>query len=169
MYTVQYQSYVWNIMATSRIQLYGSKVVVGDLLLLNGGNKPEIATDALLDEPFENVVLPMVGYDVLYPTNKIGECYQSFLAGENVKFEKNAPDESTAKGSYRRLVARADNLSYEMLANNSASGTTDVRFIFDLPKGSYATMFFRELMLKTVARDSTKAASSIEPSVDEST
>jgi tRNA pseudouridine13 synthase len=148
-------------MATERMKRYGNQVVVGDLVLLDdGNNKPIIVTETDLNGPskndairISNVVLPMPGYDILYPTNEIGSLYQEFFQKEQVQFEKHIiNDESKARGSYRRLIVHVENLTHERLSSNNT--VVDVKFTFNLPKGSYATMFLRELMLKTVARDS---------------
>jgi TruD family tRNA pseudouridine synthase len=150
----QYQSYIWNMMATERLRRYGNKVVPGDLLLAEGGDFPELATEHSLNEAIEKVVLPMPGYDVRYPQNEIGQLYQDLLTRENVRFDKSAPEESKAKGAYRRLITSVSNLTYELLPLEGDS--VNVKFSFELPKGSYATMLLRELMLKTVARDSSE-------------
>lgn len=138
-------------MATERMRLYGNKVVIGDLILRNGSNKPEVVTVDLLNESFENVVLPMVGFDVQYPDNSVGQLYFDLLKSENVAFHKSSPEESKAKGSHRRLIAKVCNLSYEPFTGKD--NEMDVKMFFDLPKGSYATMLLREMLLKTVVRD----------------
>jgi tRNA pseudouridine13 synthase len=154
---LKYQSYVWNMMTTERMQLYGNQVVVGDIVLID--NKPIHVTESdLSDESkkevyhMSNVVLPMPGYDTIYPDNQIGTLYKEFLEKENVVFDKNAThDEAKARGSYRKVIAHVDQFTYERLPTESSS--VDVQLKFNLPKGSYATMLLRELFLKTVARD----------------
>lgn len=141
-------------MATERLRRFGNKVVPGDLLLTEGSTLPVYATGDSLDEPIEKIVLTMPGHGVLYPANEIGQLYQDILNRENVQFDKSAQEEeSKAKGSYRRLITSVGNLAYDLLPA-AGGGSVDATFSFDLPKGSYATMFLRELMLKTVARDS---------------
>jgi tRNA(Glu) U13 pseudouridine synthase TruD len=145
-------------MATERMRRYGNTVVAGDLLLAEGcSNKPFVASESDVgSKSIANVVLPMPGYGTIYPSNDIGQLYQKFLEQENVHFDKNAlHDESKARGSYRRLIAYVENLTYEVApSNENSTEVVDVKFTFSLLKGSYATMFLRELMLKTVARDS---------------
>jgi tRNA pseudouridine13 synthase len=157
----KYQSYVWNRMATERMRLYGPVVVIGDLLFPEGcsSGKPTIANaNDVGSKSILNVVLPMPGYEILYPTNVIGQLYKDFLEQEKVQFDKNAlHDESTARGSYRRLISYVENFTFAVIPSTSTTqdpDVVDVKFTFDLSKGSYATMLLRELMLKTVARDS---------------
>jgi tRNA pseudouridine13 synthase len=109
---------------------------------------------------FEDVVLPLPGHGVLYPTHQIGDLYRSFLESEGVSFRKDSPPESTAKGGYRKLVARVYNFTVEPRPAAGANGDDyqlDVTLKFDLPTGSYATMLLRELMLTTVARNTRDA------------
>ena len=104
-----------------------------------------------------DVVLPMLGYDSILPDNEVGRYCETLLRNENVSFDKDSPAEATAKGSYRQILAKADHVSYEMIPDQDRDKDEDndlvnVKFSFDLPTGTYATMFFRELMLTTVAR-----------------
>ena len=159
-----YQSYVWNTMASERITLYGTKVVAGDLVLSSDGNVRVVDDPSKMDGKlleFDNVVLPLPGYDVKYPTHKVGSRYSEFLAHDRVSVDKAAPPECTAKGGYRRIVARAYNFLQEaVVVAEDGAGDDGVRgsalhwkLRFDLPAGCYATMLLRELMLTTVVRD----------------
>ena len=147
-------------MATERMQLYGNRIVSGDLVLAKASDsKPIVATETdLVDESkkdvfnMANVVLPMPGYDTIYPNHKIGILYKEFLRKDNVQFDKSGVhDEAKARGSYRRLIAHVDKLLFER--QPCKSSLVNMKLKFHLPKGSYATMLLRELMLKTVARD----------------
>ena len=148
-------------MATERMKLYGNQIVAGDLVLVEKGcNKPTIVTEMDLNDESKKgvflmtkVVLPMPGHDTIYPNNEIGRMYKAFLEKENIQFDKNvADDEAKARGSYRRVIAQVDHFTCERLPSEPSS-SMDVQLKFNLPKGSYATMLLRELMLKTVARD----------------
>eukprot|EP00977_Amphora_coffeiformis_P016539 scaffold5141_cov169-Amphora_coffeaeformis.AAC.6 len=150
-----YQSFVWNKAASERIRRYGAKdVVVGDLVESASGSldkKPTLVTSEEMARGYsiESVVLPLPGYNVEYPSNLIGQVYQDLLTTDGVEFTKDAPIGATAKGSYRSLIARAQNVQHHWLNEDSAPAC---RFQFDLPSGSYATMLLRELLRTTVAR-----------------
>jgi len=151
-----YQSYVWNLMATERVRRYGTKVVEGDLILEYGDSSAvKYVTEDMLtsDLTLHDVVLPMPGFDVKYPNNEVGKLYSEFLDRSGITFEKNSPLDATAKGSYRRLVAKAGNIDFDLKFSDLLPGTLDLSLTFDLPKGCYATMLLRELMLTTVVRD----------------
>lgn len=144
-----YQSFIWNSAATERIRLYGAKtVVVGDLVEEAASDSPlHITSDEMAETySFHDVVLPLPGYKIEYPSNKVGDVYKDMLSKDRISFTKDAP--ATAAGSYRRLVAVAQNLQHEWLE----TGTSDCKLVFDLPSGSYATMLLRELFRTTISR-----------------
>jgi len=147
-----YQAYVWNVMATERIKRYGTEIIVGDLVQRSGGkDEVEFVTSASKSlYELGDIVLPLPGYSVRYPGHSIGDMYHQKLSEDGVVFSKSAPLESTAKGSYRRLFVRAENMSFDTLEDGEKELHMKLRF--SLPTGSYATMFLRELMLTTVVR-----------------
>lgn len=149
--STQYEAYIFNKLATERMRLYGANVVPGDLIQIEGSNEVVMVDEtSLTNAKFEQVVLPMMGYDSLIPNNEVGRYCEALLKEENVRFDKDAPADATIKGSYRRILAKADNVSYEIISDKHHS--VNAKFSFDLPAGAYATMFFRELMLSTVTR-----------------
>jgi tRNA pseudouridine13 synthase len=149
-----FQSYVWNSMATERLKLYGAKVIEGDLIQRNENEyQVELASGDLSDLSIYDVVLPLPGYDVLYPGNRMSKLYEDFLERSKVSFEKSAPPEATARGGYRRLIVEASNLNCETFQEEAEPHLLSARLSFDLPKGTYATMLLRELLLTTVTRD----------------
>lgn len=147
-YISAYQALIWNKAATERLQKYGCKVIPGDLIQSADGSI-EIVTETTVS--IKDVVLPLPGYDIQYPRNEIGDFYKNILDQDLVSFRKDAPPESTAKGSYRRLLSFAENVSHEILTDDKNS-SLHCKLTFDLPKGSYATMLLRELMLQTCTR-----------------
>lgn len=98
-----------------------------------------------------------------YPSNEIGELYEKILKNDGVELsEKCNIQEATAKGSYRKLIQKANNLSWENVSecsDDSRQPEVDdpvvdaARFCFDLDSGCYATMMLRELMVTTMVRD----------------
>ncbi|KAK6175829.1 hypothetical protein SNE40_014213 [Patella caerulea] len=94
LYVHSYQSYIWNSMVSRRIQLYGFKLVEGDLVLntdnnCNGESKVDIKPvvidkDNIKDYSILDVVLPLPGYEMIYPTNNVGELYKELLAEDGI-------------------------------------------------------------------------------------
>jgi tRNA pseudouridine13 synthase len=164
-YINAYQSFIWNKVASERMERFGPKVIIGDLYRLTSGetNDVRVVGDDISSIDVSQVVLPLPGYSIRYPENEIGELYHEFLNVDNVRFDRSAPAEATAKGGYRPLIAFAEGVevSFDCKsmddskadAVDTAPGTvTDFKLKFDLPSGSYATMLMREMLLTTVAR-----------------
>ena len=160
-----YQSLVWNAMASRRMALYGASVVPGDLARNRKTGEVQLVDEkTLTDFEFSDVVLPLPGHRVQYPQNEVGRCYEAFLARDNVRFERDAPLEATAKGAYRNVVVKVESLvlnwysddgdvSDDRSRTDKEGAVSNVELQFELPSGSYATMMLRELMTTTIRRD----------------
>lgn len=137
-------------MASKRLREYGTRVVPGDLVLggVHGGIS-KVEQDSLSKYQLRDVVLPIPGYSVEYPTNNVGKFYEDFLSKENVQFDKDAFEAAATKGAYRQLIAVPTNFDCKVQVYENS---IDAEFQFDLDKGSYATMLLRELMLTTICR-----------------
>jgi tRNA pseudouridine13 synthase len=152
MYLHAYQSLVWNTAAGKRWELFGDRVVEGDLVVVSEHRdkeaQPAVAEEeaevdesgevvivpegaASGDDPFtraraltaeevasgkytiRDVVLPLPGWDVIYPANAIGEAYKEFMASEAgggldpYNMRRKHKDYSLA-GDYRKLIAGTD-------------------------------------------------------------
>lgn len=149
-----FQSYVWNQMATERLRL-GAFPLVGDLYSSSeNNNEVKVVTDpscVALDE----IVLPLPGYNIQYPTNVLGQIYKQFMENQGGIFRKEG--EFSAKGGYRFLVAKAKCIEWhpihEMKGDDGEAIVTTALFKFSLPSGSYATQgLLRELMTTQLAR-----------------
>ena len=156
-----YQSYIWNLMATERLQRLGYGVVEGDLVL-EGDDNVKYITENLSAWKIDDVVLPLPGSHVLFPTNAVGDLYKEILKRDEVLFSKDAPDESTARGSYRRLIAKAENIELKLNDTGEEKVVPAFTLSFDLSRGCYGTAFLRELMMTTIDRFSESAADEAE-------
>lgn len=118
MYLHSYQSLLWNKIVSRRINKYGLKPIVGDLVFKdnelkdapievfeegeeNGEEEEEtdlsnvkfpeveiITEDKLSKYTIFDVVYPLPGCDVRYPDNEIGKWYIDLLAEDNLTSEK---------------------------------------------------------------------------------
>ncbi|KAK1740799.1 pseudouridine synthase, TruD family [Skeletonema marinoi] len=161
-----YQSFVWNKVATERVRRYGIQPIEGDLYFKDSDSDVHVVTDPNTVN-ISQVVLPLPGYTIQYPTNEIGDLYREILAADGVQLSvKNDTEESSAKGSYRKLIQQANNLKWDVAATNeevNSNSSTEkdpvvdaARFTFELESGCYATMMLRELMLTTLSRGNGK-------------
>jgi tRNA pseudouridine13 synthase len=108
MYIHAYQSYVWNHVASYRWGKYGTKVIPGDLILLD--TQPQVKMGGADDDTPDmngeweafyaqvrtltaediasgkytifDIVLPQPGYDVTYPENDTGAYYKTFMSSQ---------------------------------------------------------------------------------------
>lgn len=149
MYVHAYQSLVWNTIAGKRWELFGDRVIEGDLILVHEHNKKAegSAAESTIDEQGEpiilaaptdratqpddferarpltsdeavsgrynifDVVLPLPGFDVVYPSNAIGQEYKTFMGSERgggldpYDMRRSWKDLSLS-GGYRKMLAR---------------------------------------------------------------
>ena len=159
-----YQSLVWNFAASKRIEMYGNKVVLGDLYMeddkLAERCNVQVVTSSvdISSISLDQIVLPLPGFNIIYPENEIATFYKEFLENDGVCFTKESESECTAKGSYRKLIVRPKNLTSSLVVRNDDRNHTgspfsqDLNLSFELPKGSFATMCLREMMLTTAFR-----------------
>jgi tRNA pseudouridine13 synthase len=114
----QYQALVWNHAATQRLLLYGGQVVAGDLVVADRSEIRQVQVVMAGEEAqfrMAQVVLPLPGWNVMYPQNAVAQVYEQMLAQDSIEFKKkekgddddNGEKESSAKGSYRFLLAQS--------------------------------------------------------------
>ncbi|XP_066490526.1 pseudouridylate synthase PUS7L [Tiliqua scincoides] len=167
-YIHAYCSKIWNEAAAYRIKIYGTRVVSGDLIFCEKSADSSLMTDKVHivapEEEIANkytinqVILPMAGYSVQYPTHKLGEWYHERLAGDGLQtctfrlpeLQLNVP------GCYRYLLKQPHNLSYHFLTEDKkeigngdsplqdSEGSLSLSFWLD--PSCYATVCLREIM-----------------------
>ncbi|XP_069484117.1 pseudouridylate synthase PUS7L [Ambystoma mexicanum] len=172
-YVHAYCSRVWNEAVSYRLNTYGSKAVEGDLVLddgnVDGKTSPSGKVHTVTAEEeasnmytIHQVVLPMLGYSVVYPSNKVGQWYREKLTSDGLQtcnfrvqsLQLNVP------GCYRLIVKQIHNLSYKILEDTDISEESDrdvkisndrvskasLSLSFDLDSSCYATVCLREIM-----------------------
>lgn len=138
-------------MASERLR-HGPKVLVGDLIIGRDGSPMVVGEKDLPTVCLEQVVLPLPGgKTTVYPEN-MRLVYKDFLKRDGIALE-NLPDEvNKSKACYRSLVAPVNIISFDVLRTQESS-STDLKLVFELDKGCFATMLMRELQRTTKARD----------------
>ncbi|NXY90647.1 PUS7 synthase, partial [Alcedo cyanopectus] len=170
MYIHSYQSYVWNNMVSKRIEEYGLRAVPGDLTL-KGATAVHIEEGDVDNYTIHDVVMPLPGFDVIYPKHKIGEAYKEMLVADNLDINnmRHKIRDYSLSGAYRKIIIRPQNVSWEVVAYDDPRiplFTTDLdklegkplpalptdgkfralKMEFSLPPSTYATMAIREVL-----------------------
>ena len=120
---------------------------------------------------FEDLVIPIVGYEIYYPKNDIKDYIEELLKKDELSF-KDFEYQSVnfnSTGYFRKVIEKPlNNVTYEIINHDepdidlqtpyynvephpkvSGSKYTSIRFVFQLPQSTYATMLFRELTKKS--------------------
>nr|XP_023019987.1 pseudouridylate synthase 7 homolog isoform X1 [Leptinotarsa decemlineata] len=146
LYLHSFQSFIWNKMVSMRLKLYGMKPVEGDLVFvtdLQEESSGESVLAAAKDEDSEveanegvkcktevkvltatdisnytvyDVVLPLPGYDVVYPEN-LKQYYKEALEEHELTLEmtKQKVRSYNLSGDYRKILGRAKDLSWKIM------------------------------------------------------
>lgn len=167
-YIHAYSSKVWNEAASYRLATYGSKVVKGDFICLDEDIDEHFPNDKvhLVTEEEEaagtytihQVVLPVLGYNIQYPENKVGQWYREVLSRDGLQtcrfkvpaLKLNVP------GCYRQILKHPHNLSYQLMRDHDIDvkmqgshieeAIRSLLISFDLSASCYATVCLREIM-----------------------
>ncbi|NXU13930.1 PUS7L protein, partial [Pardalotus punctatus] len=166
-YIHAYCSKIWNEAASYRLKTYGSKVVEGDLVFLEENDESISLNDKVhvvtASEESANkysiyqVVLPMVGHSVKYPSNKVGQWYRERLSKDELELCKFrvSPLQLNIPGCYRLILKNVQNLSYFLEGSEKGIKIEDnhlndlkvsLHLSFDLDPSCYATVCLREIM-----------------------
>ncbi|XP_075768170.1 pseudouridylate synthase 7 homolog isoform X2 [Pelodiscus sinensis] len=170
MYIHSYQSYIWNNMVSKRIEEYGLKPISGDLVL-KGATAVHIEEADVDDYTLHDIVMPLPGFDVIYPKHKIGDAYKEMLAADNLDINnmRHKIRDYSLSGAYRKIIIRPQNVSWEVVAYDDPRiplFNTDLdklegkpppilategkfkalKMEFSLPPSTYATMAIREVL-----------------------
>uniref|UniRef100_A0A8C9A3T0 Pseudouridylate synthase 7 homolog n=1 Tax=Prolemur simus TaxID=1328070 RepID=A0A8C9A3T0_PROSS len=170
MYIHSYQSYVWNNMVSKRIEDYGLKPIPGDLVL-KGATATYIEEEDINNYSIHDVVMPLPGFDVIYPKHKIRDAYREMLTADNLDIDnmRHKIRDYSLSGAYRKIIIRPQNVSWEVVAYDDPKiplFNTDVdnlegkpppvfasegkyralKMDFSLPPSTYATMAIREVL-----------------------
>eukprot|EP01125_Pyxidicula_operculata_P000965 TRINITY_DN1084_c2_g1_i1.p1 TRINITY_DN1084_c2_g1~~TRINITY_DN1084_c2_g1_i1.p1 ORF type:complete len:710 (-),score=167.90 TRINITY_DN1084_c2_g1_i1:139-2007(-) len=135
LYVHAYQSYVWNMAASKRINLGVDMLpMIGDLVLVKNGSK-NIEYEYVTEENRSNytihdVYLPLPGYSVKYPTNEVGKYYEEIMKEDNLSPHdmKRSQRVFSLPGGYRQLLKKPTSFEYSLVTYsdyNVALTTTD--------------------------------------------
>ncbi|OWK17039.1 PUS7L, partial [Cervus elaphus hippelaphus] len=168
-YVHAYSSKIWNEAVSYRLATYGTRVVEGDLVCLDEdtdneqlpSSKVHLVTkeeESANTYAIHQVVLPVLGYNIQYPKNKLGQWYQEVLSRDGLQTCKfKIPTlKLNVPGCYRKILKHPCNLSYQLMEDHGIEvkkegshideGTLSLLISFDLDASCYATVCLREIM-----------------------
>ncbi|XP_048239142.1 pseudouridylate synthase 7 homolog [Haliotis rufescens] len=148
MYAHAYQSYVWNSMTSRRLDEFGYKVKVGDLVIPHSINwerkgeageskmQPTVVTDENQSEySMQDLVLPLPGHDVIYPEGKVGSWYRELMEKDDLDIDnmKQKNKDYSLPGDYRHLLVTPRDVTWDLMTYNDftvplSQGDLDVMF-----------------------------------------
>jgi len=175
LYVHAYQSYIWNKIASKRINLAPTPIdlipIVGDIVLdKTMGEYIYVTKENLQNYSITDVYLPIPGYAVKYPKNEIFSFLKDLMAEDDLDPNdmKRNQHQFSLPGGYRPLIRKPLDFNYsvchyddlkapltltdvEVIEGspepvNSSTGTfTAVIIKMTLDSATYATMVIREL------------------------
>ncbi|KAJ8371780.1 hypothetical protein AAFF_G00302240 [Aldrovandia affinis] len=170
MYIHSYQSFVWNTMVSRRIQAFGLQAVEGDLVL-RGGAAHVLSEAEAESHSIHDVVMPLPGFDIIYPTHHLGQGYREMLKADDLDVDnmRHSVRDYSLAGAYRRIIIRPRDVSWEVIEYDDPRISLvhsdlekldnkpppvypkegkykALRMDFALPSSTYATMAIREVL-----------------------
>ncbi|MEX2682824.1 MAG: tRNA pseudouridine(13) synthase TruD [Candidatus Sigynarchaeota archaeon] len=168
LYTYSYQSFLFNEVISARFEKSKDLVMPapGDLVALLDGKhgqmtKVRYIVDASNQRMLADyiklgkaaIVVPVIGSRFfIHPNNPFSPLYEELLRKEQIQQQEFAPPEDdelgiNLQGVTRPMALFPRNLKVvEIVPDEINKGKNQVRLSFALPKGTYATMFLREIM-----------------------
>eukprot|EP00968_Pinguiococcus_pyrenoidosus_P006825 scaffold449_cov241-Pinguiococcus_pyrenoidosus.AAC.8 len=153
-YIHAYQSLVFNLAATKRIELCPDECLPGDLLASEDDERSvEVLTTercAAINSSGEKpsalsrVCLPLVGANVQMPENEVGEFMRRILRDHGTTSILESGHRLVSgrlRGGYRKLVCQP-----RAMRLDDPPGSRGLAFSFELPPGSFATVCLREIL-----------------------
>jgi len=137
-YIEAYQSYIFNIFISKRIeQGIAPNTAVKDDIIIRGNEYFKADYETKINPLKEKILLPLVGYK----THVFNPILNDILKEEKVRTKDFIVKELNVfvEGGFRKSPMTINKLDYVMWNNN-------VYFSFFLEKGYYATIFLREVM-----------------------
>lgn len=118
LYLHSYQSYIFNNALSTRLETYGYEPVAGDLVLISQDEgKPDVRvlTKATCKKhTIFDVVMPMPGFDMKYPTHSIADIYKELLQCDGLETDMvTKSKECQLSGSYRNIMVLPKEMTWK--------------------------------------------------------
>lgn len=159
-----YQSYLFNLFLSERLEQGFSmkKATVGDFVvniersglpmvhlgkLVNIENLKQ--TNKLIESGKMRVALPMVGIKQKFSAGKIGEIQKNVFEKESITpetFRVEKIPRISGRGGLRTIITPLNNFILKEVSSKSNNFKNQLKLSFMLLRGSYATIFLREII-----------------------
>ena len=159
-----YQSYLFNLFLSERLEQGFSlkKAVAGDFIvnversglpmghtgkLVNAENLEQ--TNKLIESGKLRVALPLVGIKQKFSAGQIGEMQKKIFQNENItpeSFYVGKIPRITGRGGLRTIITPLNNFKLKEVLSTSNNAEYKLNLSFILMRGSYATIFLREII-----------------------
>lgn len=120
LYLHAYQSMIWNKIVSRRLTTYGMSILIGDLYISDVNKDHQV--DFVTEENQKNIrmeqlVLPLPGYDVKYPSNEIHSWYRDLLNDDGISIDqlKYHIKDYSLPGNYRSFIVRPGQVEYRLV------------------------------------------------------
>lgn len=127
MFLHAYQSYIWNKVASMRVETGGYSAQVGDVVLtedksasgLRGKSVKILTADDVQNYSITDVVLPLVGGKVVFPEGLSGDLFVELMKEDGINREMFAKvgavdKELSLGGDYRKLICKPSDVTFEI-------------------------------------------------------
>ena len=111
---------IWNKIVSRRLTTYGMSILIGDLYVADVKKDPQVefVTEANQKNiQLEQIVLPLPGYDVKYPSNEIHSWYRDLLNEDGIQIDqmKYHIKDYSLPGNYRSFIVRPGQVEYRLV------------------------------------------------------
>ncbi|XP_003744717.2 pseudouridylate synthase 7 homolog [Galendromus occidentalis] len=124
LYIHAYQSFIWNSVVSRRLEMFGAKVVLGDLVLPpdskeDGDRAPVeyVTAENITRFTIWDVVLPLPGFSIKYPDNEQAGWFIDIVKSdgfENLDCFSSNNKSFAMRGTYRKVYCLPKDLDFEI-------------------------------------------------------
>jgi len=132
MYGHAFQSYVWNLTVSRRVEKYGSCVLEGDLVLserpVDSGslirkNVKKISMEDVKNEMYTiyDVVIPLPGHSSVLPNNETKDIMLQILKDDGLEMDdfRNNNRDYDLPGDYRNMITKATDVCWRLVKHDN--------------------------------------------------